>query len=255
MRETNAYDRFSSRHAAYAKYRPSYPRELLERLGSRIDLSPERDVADIGAGTGIFTELLLERGLNVRAVEPNADMLGAARKALAHRENFTAVEGTAEATTLASSSVDVVFCAQAFHWFNNDATRAEWRRILRPFGYAVLIWNNLDLNQELERDYYDALVAFSTDRGETLRRARAVQSDNVLFGTGHREHINLPSSQALDFEGLVGRTESLSFAPENSDPAHGALVAGLRRIFDAHQREGKITLRYETVMIFGQIAS
>ena len=253
MSEANGYERFSNRQANYAKYRPSYPRELLERLALRIDLSADRDVADIGAGTGIFTERLLERSLNVRAVEPNAQMLGVARDTLSHRDGFTAVNGTAESTTLPRASIDVIFCAQAFHWFNTAATAAEWRRVLRPYGYVVLVWNNIDIAGKLEREYQDLMLAVATDKGDAIRASRGAQTRNVLFADGVAERIIVPNSQTLDYDGFVGRTESFSFAPKQDDPRHNTLMDGLRRLYDAYQADGQITLSYETVMIFGQL--
>ena len=253
MNESKLYERFSNRQADYAKYRPTYPRELLDRLAVRIDLSCDREVADIGAGTGIFTALLLERQLRVHAVEPNSDMLGVARETLSQREGFVAVIGTAEATTLPSASVDVIFCAQAFHWFNTLATRTEWQRILRPYGYAVLVWNNPDLEEKLDREYQDLIRNFATDDGAAMRASRETQSNNVLFAGHESERIVLRNSQTLDYAGLVGRTESASFAPKKNDSRFAPLMDGLRRFFDAHQSNGQIVLQYETVVIFGQL--
>jgi SAM-dependent methyltransferase len=95
----------------------------------------------VGAGTGKFTALLLERGLAVSAVDPSVDML---RQLGIHYPEVTARQGTAEATGLAASSFDVVSVAQAWHWCDPLPASTELARILRPGGTLGLIWNQLD---------------------------------------------------------------------------------------------------------------
>ncbi|WP_308113752.1 class I SAM-dependent methyltransferase [Arthrobacter sp. ISL-30] len=121
----------------YHRVRPGYP-------GDSVDwLLPDnaRQAADVGAGTGKFTELLVSRGLEVTAVDPSADMLEQLRRDL---PTVTALEGTAEATGLADSAFDVVSVAQAWHWCDPLRASREISRILRPQGVIGLIWNQLD---------------------------------------------------------------------------------------------------------------
>ncbi len=92
--------RFSSRVEHYRRYRPGYPPEAIDLLRDRCGLGPQTRVADLGSGTGILTALLLDRGAQVFAVEPNAAMRSAAEALLGARGGFVSVVGTAEATTL-----------------------------------------------------------------------------------------------------------------------------------------------------------
>ena len=118
--------RFSDRVDNYIKYRPSYPAEVLDYLAEKCGLAVDAPIADVGSGTGIFSTLLLARGYKVYAVEPNASMQGAAVRQFSGNDNFIPIAGTAEATTLADGSVDLVVCAQAFHWFDAVKTRIEF---------------------------------------------------------------------------------------------------------------------------------
>src|SRR2546422_6524206 len=100
-------------------------RAAIDLLATRCGLSPAAVVADIGSGTGILTELLLASGAQVIAVEPNDAMRAAAEARLSAQARFRSVNGTAEATTLPSASIDLLVAGQAFHWFDVDQARSE----------------------------------------------------------------------------------------------------------------------------------
>ncbi len=121
----------------YDRVRPGYPADSLKWLLP----DTAETAADIGAGTGKFTALLVERGLEVAAVDPSTDMLEQLRKSY---PQVRALEGTAEATGLADSAFDVVSVAQAWHWCDPLIASTEISRILRPQGILGLIWNQLD---------------------------------------------------------------------------------------------------------------
>jgi ubiquinone/menaquinone biosynthesis C-methylase UbiE len=129
--------RFSNRVDDYVKYRPSYPREAIDFLLD-LGLNQESRIADVGSGTGILTELLLEHVGQVYAIEPNDEMRAAAVARLGVHDRFVSVAATAEVTTLPNRSVDLVTAAQAFHWFDTTRSLAEFRRILRSPGRLCL---------------------------------------------------------------------------------------------------------------------
>jgi SAM-dependent methyltransferase len=128
---------FGSEAAAYERGRPSYPPEAIDWLLP----AGAREVLDLGAGTGKLTTRLVERGLDVVAVDPIPEMLDVLRKSL---PDTPALLGTAEEIPLPDNSVDAVLVAQAWHWF--DPTRAipEVVRVLRPGGRLGLVWNTRD---------------------------------------------------------------------------------------------------------------
>jgi ubiquinone/menaquinone biosynthesis C-methylase UbiE len=151
-------ERFSSRVEHYVRYRPGYPPEVLELLKSECGLTADSVIADVASGTGIFTRLLLENGNRVFGVEPNDDMRRAGEEFLAGYPRFTSVAGTAEATTLADHSVDLVTAAQAAHWFNFEKARREFVRILKSGGWTVLLWNDRRIEATAFLRDYEQLV-------------------------------------------------------------------------------------------------
>ncbi|MCL1950021.1 MAG: GDSL-type esterase/lipase family protein [Turicibacter sp.] len=138
--EKSNTDLFSKKATQYAKGRPGYPTSVLTYLTSLLDENPV--FADIGAGTGKLTEVIAKGGYQVFAVEPNPDMFGQLEQVLRPYGNATPVFATSEATTLPDHSVDMITVAQALHWFDLEAFTKECKRILKPGGWVVALYNN-----------------------------------------------------------------------------------------------------------------
>jgi len=245
-------ERFSSRVENYIKYRPSYPAAVLELLSTRCGLGAASTVADVGSGTGILTELLLETGAAVFAVEPNRPMREAAERHLNDYGRFRSIDGTAEVTTLPTASVDLITASQAFHWFDVRKSRLELKRILRPEGWVALIWNERPTEAVPLLDEYDALLRRYCPEYDRVTRMRADEARIREF-LGHRPQTAVfANRQNFDYVGLEGRLMSSSYAPEAGTPQYEPLIAGLREIFDRHNRGGKVHFPYRTLVYFGQ---
>ncbi len=254
MTVRGAAERFTDRVANYVAYRPQYPAGVFAVLRDELGLSALSIVADVGAGTGILTELLLRAGGTVFAVEPNAAMREAAEVLLRVYPNFHSVDGTAEGTTLPGASIDLVTAGQAFHWFNADATRIEFARILKPGGMVALVWNMRRTEATpFLRDYESLLREFGTDYSqvncEQLPEARIAQ----FFLHGYQQRL-FDNAQDFDFAGLRGRLLSSSYVPSAGHPNYELLLAELRRLFDAHQQGGRVRIEYDTRLYFGHPA-
>src|SRR5689334_2737571 len=126
---SNSTKRFSNRVEQYVKYRPSYPKEIIPFLEKNAGLNSSFVIADIGSGTGISTKLFLDNGNKVFAIEPNNEMRKKGEELLRDHSSFISINGTAEQTTLADGSIDMIVAGQAFHWFDAGKTKSEFRRI------------------------------------------------------------------------------------------------------------------------------
>jgi SAM-dependent methyltransferase len=245
--------RFCTRAGDYARYRPGYPPRILNILRDATGLTSEAAIADVGSGTGISTSLFLENGNLVYAVEPNLDMRTVAESLLGRHDRFVSVEGRAEATELPGRSVDYVVAAQAFHWFDRQAAHQEFRRILRPGGWVVLLWNRLLLDRTPFLIAYEALLReFGTDY-EAVRRYRI---DPAVFGAffeGEYTVERLENAQVLDLRGVRGRLLSSSFTPGPDNPRREPMLEELRRIFREYNEAGYVRLEYRVELVCGQL--
>lgn len=249
-------ERFTSRVENYVRYRPGYPAQVLELLQTRCGLNATSRVADMGSGTGILTQVLLQTGAEVWGIEPNERMRAAAEGLLGSQPRFHSIAGSAEASTLPDASIDLITAGQAFHWFDGPSSRREFSRILRPEGWVALIWNERPKTGSDFLADYDALVRRHSPEYEQVsqrrRGAERPQSVRELLG-GDFERKSFPNRQSLDFQGLLGRTLSSSYTPEPGDPAHEPMLAALQELFAKYQRQGEVLFTYETCVYFGQI--
>jgi len=243
---------FSTKAADYAAARPRYPAALFERLRANRTLYPAAQIADIAAGTGLFTGQLLYRGYNVTAVEPNAAMRAVADATLAKYRKYRSIAASAETTTLPDASVDVITAAQAFHWFDVEAVRREWLRVLRPDGRVVLVWNTRPLGDPLQKALDDLLGEFGGDRQAALDRRQDLSYVPAFFAETGYGQFDFGHAQELDRDGLISLALSRSAMPDRDTPQGERAVRVLSQLFAHHARDGKVSVPYRTRVFVGQ---
>lgn len=242
-------ERFTSRAEAYAQARPGYPRQALSLLERECGLTADWRVADVGSGTGLLARLFLNYGCEVWGVEPNAEMRRVGERELAGEARFHSVDGRAEATGLPDGAFDLVTAGQAFHWFEPDAARDEFRRILRPKGgWAALVWNERLETPGFMADHADLQRRFAAERPHP----DAAQFD-AFFGAGSWRMYALPNPLLLDQPTLLRRLESCSRSPLPGAPEHELMMEALRELFARYQRDGHVTMEYETRIYLGRL--
>ena len=254
MSKTDSTLRFSARVENYIRYRPGYPRAVIDTLQVDCGLTPSAIVADIACGTGIFTKMLLENGNRVIGVEPNRDMREAAERLLSDYDRFTSVSGTAEATSLLDRSVDFATAAQAAHWFDLPKARLEFARILKPGGWAALIWNERSTDTTpFLRAYEELLIRFGTDY-EQVRHEHTTDNISEFFAPTRFEARVFDMAQSFDYAELEGRLLSSSYAPMQGHANFEPMRQELRRIFEAFSQDGRVSMEYLTRMYYGQLS-
>jgi SAM-dependent methyltransferase len=248
--------RFSNRVDDYVKYRPGYPPGVLALMKDRLGLKPEHKIADLGSGTGIFSQILLSNGNHVFGIEPNREMRERGEDLLKKFPNFKSVNGTAEQTTLLDHSIDFVTSAQAFHWFDPLRTRWECLRILKKGGTALFVWNERKPDSSpFLKDYENLLQTLAVDYLDVSRLDSEQEEAMKIFFGGPHAKAAFENHQDFDFTGLRGRLMSSSYAPKENHPNHEPCMRRLREIFDRHQKNGRVRFEYETGVYYGKPTS
>jgi SAM-dependent methyltransferase len=204
--DKNVSTRGFANGSRYERGRPGYPDEALAMFTLVFDLRPGTRVIDLGAGTGKFTRQLARSGAEILAVEPSPSMRAELARTV---PDVTLADGSAEAIPADDASVDAVFVAQAFHWFDPDRALTEMARVLRPGGGLGLIWNERDDSVEWVSRLSRAIEWPERGPYKVGTDFRPVVSAHRAFGhvTRHRYRFH----QMLDHAGLMDRMASTSY--------------------------------------------
>lgn len=247
-------ERFSSRAEMYDRFRPRYPQDIIPFLQESIGLSAATNVADVGSGTGILSDLFLQNGNIVYAVEPNDAMRALAEATYAGEERFHSVAATAEETTLPDDSVDLIVAGQAFHWFKLREARREFARILKPEGWVALIYNSWHLpDSAVAADHRQLLDEYGTDYRRVAGQRRIGDEMSQFFSPGGFSKKRFDNPQTYDFEAFRGRVLSSSYSPLPGHPNYEPLMDGLHEMFERHAVDGRLVFPYETSVTWGRV--
>ena len=242
-------ERFTGKAQLYAKYRPSYPDTLVDWIFAH---TRAQTVADIGAGTGIFTKCLLKKPWQVTAVEPNADMLSELRQTVGDSVNI--VKASAENTGLNPDSVDLITVAQAFHWFDKAKFQTECKRILHKNGKLAVIWNERlqsgiaetrnEICMNYCGNYHSGFVhtGYADFDGDTFLR-------NEYFRTV--DFFSVKNPYFMTKEQFIGDNLSRSYALAESDAHYADFISELEAAFDTYCIDGVVEQSYLSTCYLG----
>ncbi len=238
-------NRFTGKAGYYAKFRPSYPTAVVDRL---YGLTHAENVADIGAGTGKFTEKLLTKPWSVTAVEPNADMCRELLKCVGGKAEI--VTASAEDTGLPAHSFGLITAAQAFHWFDPDKFREECKRLLTPEGRVAIVFNSRmkgAISQQRDEIFNRYCPEFTERRGHMGRRT---DEDGDAFLRNEYfsqvEVFQMETPVMMTREEFIGNSLSKSYSPLETDPNYNSFITELRELFDKYHRYGRVSVSYTT---------
>ena len=151
---------FSSAAELYQQVRPSYPQNIPLWLQDRLKVTSQAQALDLASGTGKFLPYLQQLTQNIIAVEPVTEMLAQLKQTYPH---IKTVQSFSHDIPIESNSIDIVTCAQAFHWFANIETLTEVHRILKKDGFFVLIWNQRDIRVDWVKALAEYLIPLEGD--------------------------------------------------------------------------------------------
>lgn len=224
----------------YDAARPSYPAAVFDGLGP-LD---GRRVLDVGAGSGIATRELSARGAAVVAVDAGAEIL---RRAVARTPGLPALVADGARLPVRDGSVDLVCCAQSWHWLDPDRRVAEVNRALRAGGLWAAWWSHARADDETWFDSYWRVIERScpgTHRGQRDTDWGATIDDPARFQLHDR--IIVRWVRHITVEDWLTDQSSHSYVAALTPDARALLLGDLRDIVDARFPDAEMSVPYET---------
>lgn len=243
--------KFSGRAVDYTNGRPGYPQALFDCLYNDFAVSSQSVIADIGAGTGKFSKYLLERGNRVYLVEPNDDMRSVSEKELCSYPNAVFAKGTADNTGLYDCSIDLITAAQAFHWFDAEEFRKECKRILKPDGRVVLVWNTRDMNSEFNVKSYEIYKKYCPDFKGYHGGMKDDDESIAVFFNHNFNKIVFENPIEFTKEKFITRSLSASYSLKSDDINYNEYIKELGDLFDVFSENNIVVMKNQTSAYIG----
>lgn len=215
---------FSGKAEVYMQCRPRYAQGVLDFIRRETALTPDSLIADIGAGTA-----------------PGAEIISA----------------PAEHTGLPDGSVSLITAAESFHWFQPDDFREECRRILRPGGKVMIVWNLTDKKSSLVRTLHKLNLDHCARYRELFSNGRSIESERFVeisqkFLKNYSSAI-FKNDLSYNKSKFIGNRISSSYAPKSGDPEFDNYRTALEECFEQHQQNGAILIPNNTVCFIGMV--
>lgn len=247
-------EKFTNKVSEYVKYRSSYPRQFIDYLRSSVGINNTSAVADIGAGSGILTKLISPISRKVFAVEPNEKILAACIKHCEDSENVVYFDGSAENTKLEDKCLDFITVAQAFHWFDKEKTKVEFKRILKPEGKVILVWNCRMPENEMVIENDEICRRLCPEFKGFSGGIKSEEDRNIsFFRNSECEHKNFKNDKILSLDEFIGGSLSASYSPNADDPNYHDFIESLKKLFYKYSVDGKLLVPNNTQSYVGYL--
>jgi len=252
MSERTIHSSYQGKTESYNQFRWGYAPEAIARLCELSGLQTGDCVADVGAGPGTLARHFLALGMQVWAVEPDAEMRAVAEAQLGENPNFHSIPATAEETSLADASVDLIAVGRALHWFSASHARIEFQRILRPRGWMAVLKVECSDSTLLQAQRQLRVAAYGFDAQRSKASRPAVCIDDYL---GHSDSTTITASSLVeeDFEDFFGRQQTFSASPKPDHPLFDSFRQAAHETFTLYAKDDLLPIPISTEISFGQM--
>jgi SAM-dependent methyltransferase len=221
---------FSTQAGTYTQGRPDYPQAIGAWLSDTLGIDGHSTVVDLGAGTGKFSRLLAPLTSDLIAVEPVEAMRQEFAKTL---PEVKVLQGTAQAIPLGDESVDVVVCAQAFHWFATQEALEEIHRVLKPGGRLGLVWNVRDESVDWVAEITRIITPYEGDTPRFHTGDWRKPFDGRLFSPPQMTTLGYSHGGPAETV-IMNRFLSVSFIAALPEAEKAQVTAQLRALIASH---------------------
>ena len=217
--------------------RPSYSNCAIDKMVKLSGLKDGAPVCDIGAGVAHLTLMLLDRGLDVTAIEPNSAMRKFGIKRTTGYQNISWLEGTGEKTNLNDNSFQMVTFGSSFNVCNREQALIETARILKTGGWFACMWNHRQLNDPIQRNIENIIKETCPSYKYGIRRedqSSMIESSGLFQNVEHfknevihqqtidqcitawKSHATLQRQAGSDFDKVITNIECFLLEQVNS---------------------------------------
>lgn len=249
----NTIKNFSGRAEDYAAGRPNYAADFIEFLYSDCGFDASSIIADIGSGTGKLSRQLLERGSKVICVEPNEDMRFAAERLLSKFDDFCSIDGSCDNTKIKEKSVDFITAAQAFHWFDAESFKAESKRILKPEGKVILVYNTRDLKSAFNIECYKIYQKYCPLFKGYHNGMKDDDERICSFFNYEYKKVSFKNPLLFTKDKFISRCLSSSYSIKSDNQNYDDYIKSLEVVFDKYAKKNNVVMDNDTVAYIGKI--
>lgn len=243
--------RFTEQSELYDDFRPRYPHTLgalLKKLAPGASL-----VCDLGAGTGILTEHLVDNFQSVIAVEPNPKMLSVAMKKFSSRQNFSTFQGRAEDLELMDRTVDLFTAGQSFHWFENEKTRDTFKKLGSKGAKFAFVWNIRSSESEVMKLTQDIINKYSNEYSKIGIDTESIE-DKVSSFSPHFSLTKIQNPITVSPLWVNNFLRSASYMPTSPELLSAYSKELKSKLIDLIDKEGNVSFVLETLIFSGSVA-
>jgi SAM-dependent methyltransferase len=224
---------------AYERGRPEYAPAVVGAMAAELGVPAGAPVLDLAAGTGKLTRALLGCGLDVLAVEPQAELRGLLAATVGPER---VVEGLAEAIPAEDGSFAVVTVADAFHWFDQQPALAEMRRVLRPGGGLAVLDTTPDWSGASWAHEVGSLIVAARPDHPHFDGPPWTEAVRAAPGWGEPWEVRVTCWQPSRPERIADWVSSLSWVAGLPDEERGQMLAQVDAIVAAGETPAEMAV-------------
>ncbi len=245
---------FNTDEYNYDKTRPDYPIELFEDVFNCSNLYADRDVLEIGIGTGQATLPFLQKGCNLTAVELGDRLARYCKQKFSAFANFRVINSDFLKADLPEKHFDLIFSATAFHWIPKESGYAKIKTLIKPNGVLALFWNHpfvSNVNDETNRASIAVYQKYRPNDKTPIQfdesKCQAINNELAHYGFKDIQSKIYRRTRTLTSEDYVNLIKTYS--------DHNALPAQIRLAFEQEMKQtiddvgGKINI-YDTIDLY-----
>lgn len=250
----DSYQSFNNKADLYSKNRPSYSENFIKCLKEQLKFSSNSICADIGAGTGKLTEILLNNFNTVYAIEPNTQMLEKCKNNLSNYSNVIFKNDSAELIHVRDNSFDFITVAQAFHLFNSKTVCKEFKRILKPNGKVIIVYNMKNHNSKLFLENEMVLKKYcpSYNRNTHATKFTPDYFKDIYTPESYNCKIyTFDNTEYINCNTFINRTLSASYSITKEHPNYNSYINELENVFINNAKNNKVKMDLSTVIYYG----